>query len=96
MQQLSSLCRPLEYSLPNSKCGFFNECVTQRFFDRDPDAGKLIQCHDENNQVLEVDIYTHENSYQCHCIDISGELMTFSVGGPRHFENNLPLENSPL
>ena len=22
--------------------------------------------------------------------------MTFSVGGPRHFENNLPLENSPL
>ena len=30
MQQ--SLCGPLEYSLPNSKWGFFNECVTQRFF----------------------------------------------------------------
>ena len=94
MQQ--SLCGPLEYSLPNSKWGFFDECVTQRFFDRDLPSGTLIQYCDENNQVLEVDIYAHENSYQCHCIDISGELMTFSIGGPRHFDNNLPLENSPL
>ena len=66
----SSSCGPFEYSLPNSKWGFFDECVTQRFFDRDPDAGTLTQYHDENNQVLEVDIYTHTNSHQCHCIDI--------------------------
>ena len=29
-------------------------------------------------------------------MDISGELMTFCVGRPRYFENNLLLENSPL
>ena len=28
-------------------------------------------------------------------MDLSKELMTFSVGGPRFFENNMLLENSP-
>ena len=86
---------PSEYSLPNSQWGFFDECVTQKFFHRNPDNGMLITYRNENNQLVE-DIYSNVNSYQCHCMDISGELMTFSVGGPRHFENNLPLENSPL
>ena len=86
---------PLEYSLPNSKWGFFDECITQKFFDRNLDNGRLITYGNENNQLVE-DIYGNVNSYQCHCMDISGELMTFSVGGSRHFENNLPLENSPL
>ena len=53
IMQSSSSCGPLEYSFPNSKWGFFNECVTQRFFDRDPDAGTLIQYGDENNQAFE-------------------------------------------
>ena len=56
IMQSSSSCGPLKYSLRNSKWAFFYECVTQRFFDRDPDAGMLIQYHDGNNQVLEVDI----------------------------------------
>ena len=42
------------------------------------------------------DIYRNGNSYQSHCMDISGELMTFCVGGPRFFENNVLLENSSL
>ena len=86
---------PIEYSLPNSKWGFFDECVTQKFFDTNPGQASLISYRDENNNVMG-DIYSNANSYQCHCMDISGELMTFCIGGPRYFENNLPLENSPL
>ena len=47
-------------------------------------------------QKIRKDVYENPNGYQTHCMDISGELMTFCVGGPRYFENNLPLENSPL
>ena len=88
-------CGPLEYSQSNSKWGFFDKCVTQKFFDEDPGKGSLTLYRDKNNHVIE-DIYGNSNSYQCHCMDITGELMTFCVGGPRYFENNLPLENSPL
>ena len=42
------------------------------------------------------DAYMNTNSYQSHCMDLSKELMTFAIGGPRFFENNTLLENSPL
>ena len=45
------------------------------------------------NQVID-DVYGDPNSYQANCMDISGELMTFCVGGPRYFENNVCLEHS--
>ena len=97
VRKVSSLnaCGPIEYSLPNSRWGFFDECVTQKFSDTDLGQASLISYRDENNNIMG-DIYSNASSYQCHCMDISGELMTFCVGGPRYFENNLPLENSPL
>ena len=96
--QLTSMnaCGLIEYSPPNSRWGFFDECVTQRSFDDDPGKhGPFVRYRNYNNEILE-DIYGNANSFQCHCMDISGELMTFCVGGPRYFENNLPLGNSPL
>ena len=56
----------------------------------------LMHDNDDNDDQVTDDIYGNANRYQCHCMDVSGELMTFCVGGPRYFKNNLPLENSPL
>ena len=81
--------------LPNSILGFFDTCVTLKFYLRDPSEGSLIKYRNENNVLME-DIYGNSNSYQSHCMDMLGELMTFCVGGPRFFENNVLLENSPL
>ena len=53
----------------------------------------MIRHRNEQNQVID-DVYGDPNSYQANCMDISGELMTFCVGGPRYFENNVCLENS--
>ena len=86
---------PLEYSLPNSRWGFFDECVTQKFYDRDLSESTLIVDRDENDDIM-FDIYQDVDSYLSRCMDRSNELMTFSVGGPRFFENNVLLKNSPL
>ena len=88
----SSFNAGFDYSMPNSRNGFFDACVTQKFYDRDPSIGILMVYCNENNQIID-DIYGNANSYQCHCMDISGELMTFCIGGPRYFEYNLPLES---
>ena len=97
MQLISTkACGPIEYSPPNSRWGFFDECVTQRFSDNDPGKhGCFMRYRNDNNEILK-DIYDNASSFQCHCMDISGKLMTFCVGRPRYFENNLLLENSRL
>ena len=46
-------------------------------------------------QIIE-DAYGNLNGYQSQCTSISGELMTFCIGGLRYFQNNTLLENSPL
>ena len=53
----------------------------------------MIRHRNEQNQVID-DVYGDPNSYHANCMDISGELKTFCVGGPRYFENNVCLENS--
>ena len=85
----------IEYALPNSRLGFFDECVNQKFYMRDPCDNTLIKYRDENNVILE-DVYGNTNGHQSHVMDISGELTMFCMGGPRSFENNVTLENSPL
>ena len=77
---------PLEYSLPNSWIVFFNSCVTQKFHVNDPCPSSTRTYFDGPDKIG--DVYSNANSYQSHVIDISKELMTFSVGGPRFFENN--------
>ena len=72
---------------------FFYACVTQKFYSVDPSPGYLICNRNAQNQVID-DVYGDPNSYQANCMDISRELMTFCVGGPRYFENNVCLENS--
>ena len=75
----------IELALPNSKIGFFYECVTQKFHEGNPDSGLFFD--------LELqDIYDEPNSYENSMMSASGELMTFSVGGPRFFENNTVME----
>ena len=79
-------CGPLEFSLPNSRIGFFDECVTQKFHMRNPCTNSTMEHADYAGPIP--DAYTITNSYQSHCMDLSKELMTFAIGGPRFFENN--------
>ena len=76
---------------------FFYSCVVQRFFFiADPSPSTLtVYRNAEDNAIVE-DVYGDLNGYQTQCASISGELMTFCVGGPRYFQNNGLLENSPL
>ena len=67
------------------KLFFFYECVTQKFHEGNPDSGLFFD--------LELqDIYDEPSSYENSIMSASGELMTFSVGGPRFFENNTVME----
>ena len=71
----------IDLALPNSKIGFFDECITQTFHEGNPDSGLFFD--------LELqDIYDEPNSYENSMMSASGELMTISVGGPRFFESN--------
>ena len=89
-------CGPIELSLPNSRISFFNECLTQRFFSIDLCQNSTTVHIDPTNNMPIQDTYSNPNSYQSHCMDLSKELMTFAVGGPRFFQNNTLLENSSL
>ena len=89
-------CGPIELSLCNSRLSFFNECVTQRFFSVDPFKNSTTVHNDPTNNTPILDAYSNLNSYQSHCMDLSKELMTLAVGGPRFFENNTLFENSSL
>ena len=76
----------IELALPNSKIGFFDECVTQKFYEDNPDSHLFFD--------LELqDVYDEPNSYESSMMSASGELMTFSVGGPRSFKNNVMVES---
>ena len=79
---------PTELSLPNSRIGFFNECVIQRFHNENPDTTKA-----RFREPSLDDVYDFENSYANRQMELSKELITFSVGGPRFFENNAIVES---
>ena len=79
---------PIELSLPNSRIGFFDKCVTQRVYSKNPDPD-TYRYHNLN--VIEP--YDEGNSYVGHMMALSEELVTFSVGGPRFFENNTVAES---
>ena len=49
----------------------------------------------DNQGVAIGDVYSNANSFESQCASISGELHTFCIGGPRYFQNNTLLENSP-
>ena len=75
-------------SLPNSRIGFFDECVTQKVYSKNPDPD-TNRYHD----LSIVEPYDEENSYIGHMIALSKELVTFSIGGPRFFENDTVVES---
>ena len=77
---------PVEFALPNSKIGFFDECAVQSLHDENPDSERFVLDEDLNEP------YNDIASYIGHMMRSSGELMTFSVGGPRFFENNAIIE----
>ena len=72
---------PTELSLPNSKIGLFDECVIQRFHDENPDTTEA-RFHKPSLD----DVYDFENSYANRQMELSKELITFSVVGPRFFK----------
>ena len=79
---------PIEFALPNSKTGFFDECVVQKIYGENSDGGS-------DRFVSNVDLdeaYGNIHSYVGCMMQSSGELMTFSVGGPRFLENITTVE----
>ena len=83
-----------DYVEPNTRNGFFDSCVIQRFFPVDPSPQSLT-VYADNQGVAIGDVYSNANSFESQCESISGELHTFCIGGPRYFQNNTLLENSP-
>ena len=71
----------MEFSLPNSRTSFFDECITQCIYSRNLDANP--------NRFIRLshldDPYDDEGSYVSRMMELSGELMTFLVGGPCFF-----------
>ena len=84
----------IDYVEPNMCNGFFDLCVIQRFFPVDPSPQSLTVYTDNQGVAIE-DVYSNANSFESQCASISGELHTFCIGGPRYFQNNTLLENSP-
>ena len=56
---------------------------------------QTLTVYTDNQGVAIEDVYSNANGFEAQCVSISGELHTFSVGGPRYFQNNTLLENSP-
>ena len=77
--------RPIELSLPNSRISFFDKCLSQRVYSKNPDPD-TYRYHNLNV----VEPYDEENSYAGRMIE---EFITFSIGGPRFFENNTVVES---
>ena len=63
----------IEYALPNSRVGFFNECLIQKFEDTD-------HINYETSDYL-------RDTYDIKLMRMSGECVSFCVGGPRFFGN---------
>ena len=84
-----------DYIEPNTRNGFFDSCVVQKFYTRDLCPSMLTLYRNDDNTIME-DVYGNLNGYESQCASVSGELMTFCIGGPRYFQNNTLLENSPL
>ena len=70
-----------DYVEPNTRNGFFDSCVIQRFFPVDPSPQSLM-VYADNQGVAIGDVYSNANSFESQCVSISGELHTFCIGGP--------------
>ena len=82
---------------PNTRNGFFFILASfSVFFIADPSPSTLTVYRNAEDNANVEDVYGDLNGYRTKCASISGELMTFFVGGPRYFQNNGLLENSPL
>ena len=82
---------PKEYALPNSKTGFFYECVTQKFYECNLDKNLFVEDDDvEEDEMLEP--FDVSGSYMGRMMELSSELTSFLIGGPRLFENNAIVE----
>ena len=82
------------YVESNTHNGFFDSCIIQQFFPLDPSPQSLMVYADNQGVAIE-DVYSNANSFESQCASISGELHTLCIGGPRYFQNNTLLENSP-
>ena len=81
----------MEYTLPNSKMGFFYECVTQTFYECNLDKNLFVEDDDvEEDETLEP--FDVSGSHMGRMMELSGKLMSFLIGGPRLFENNAIVE----
>ena len=82
---------PMECALPNSKTGFFYECVTQKFYECNPDKNLFVEDDNvEEDETLEP--FDVSGSCMGRMMELSSELMSFSIGGPRLFINNAIVE----
>ena len=71
--------------------GFFYECVTQKFYECNLDKNLFVEDDDvEEDEMLEP--FDVSGSYMGRMMELSGELMSFLIGGPRLFENNVIVE----
>ena len=51
-----SLHSRVDYSVPNTRNGFFDACVTQKFYDINPSEGIFIVYWNGEDQIIE-DVY---------------------------------------
>ena len=83
-------CSGCEVLLANNKSSFFDECIVQHFHSTTVNAANLCL-----PSVTFRDIYDLTNdewnpvTYQHSQMNMSGELMTFAVGGPRFSHNGV-------
>ena len=83
-------CSGHEVLLVNNKSSFFDECIVQHFHSTTVNAANL-----RLPSVTFRDIYDLTNNewnpvtYQHSQMNMSGELMTFAVGGPRFSRNGV-------
>ena len=62
----------------------FDKCVMQKFHASNLCMNSTMEHADDVGTIP--DTYMNTNSYQSHCMDLSKELMTFAIGGPRFFK----------
>ena len=93
---LGQVCSGHEVLLANNKASFFDECVVQKFH------GVTVLPHNLNVVFNNfVDIYNmlqndelNPITFQHSQMNLSGELVTFAVGGPRFSSNGMLLPST--
>ena len=57
VNQYHSNVGPVEFALPNSKIGFFDECAVQRLHDENPDSERFVLDKDLNEPYNDIASY---------------------------------------